>query len=246
MLKVIAIVQARMGSTRLPGKVAKKVKDKPMLTHLLERLKYTEELDQIIVATSKKEQDDRVAEIAEESGISCFRGSEHDVLLRYIAAARENNADVIVRITGDCPLIDPDTIDEIIKDFISSEVEYMGHSGYPRGLDTEVFYLKSLFKAEEMISREEEQEDNSYREHVTLYIYRHPEDFKIDFYEAPDELRRDYRLCVDEQADFNLIIEIYKRLYKPGEIIDICDVIELLDNNPELAEMNSNVQQKKV
>lgn len=244
MKKVGVIVQARMGSTRLPGKVAKEVCGKPILTHIIERLKRSQKLDQIIVATSKKNEDQKVIEIVENENIATYRGSEDDVLNRYIEASEEYQLDVIVRVTGDCPLLDPFTIDELIREFIDDgELDYMRLEGYPRGLDAGICNLNTLKKVESYVSGEPDEE--KYREHVTLYIYRHPEKFNIGFKEAPDEMKRDYRLCVDEMDDYQLIKEIYDRLYREGHIIDIGEVIDLLDNHPELVEINTHVEQKK-
>ncbi|AGB42117.1 spore coat polysaccharide biosynthesis protein F, CMP-KDO synthetase [Halobacteroides halobius DSM 5150] len=248
--KVVAIVQARMGSSRLPGKVAKEIVGRPMLAHLIERLKYFDRLDQIVIATSDKEIDDRVVEIAKNSKVDFYRGSEDDVLSRYIEAAQKFKADVIVRITGDCPLIDPMTIDKAVTKFLNSDYDYfrlnVGDNGYPRGLDTEIFSSDTLLKVEEFVLKEEENKDNPYREHVTFYINRHPDKFKITSHNPKEDLKRNYRLCVDEIDDFKLIKELYQRLYQIGEIINIQDVIRLLDDNSELAQINRKVQQKKV
>ncbi|MFW6040857.1 MAG: cytidylyltransferase domain-containing protein [Thermoplasmatota archaeon] len=242
--KIGVIVQARMGSTRLPGKVAKELVGKPMLTHVIERLKESEELDQIIVATSVKDDDGRVIEIAEKENVSTYRGSEADVLSRYIEAAEKYQIDIIIRVTADCPLIDPITIDELIKEFLKSiDLDYMNLKGYPRGLDTGICTLESLKKVERKVKNDPK--ESQYREHVTLYIYRHPEEFKIDIKEAPEELRKGYRLSVDEVEDFELMENIYNRLYEEGDIIDIKEVLKMLDNEPELAKINADIKQKK-
>ena len=250
MAKVAAIVQARMGSERLLGKVALEVEGKPLLAHLIERLKKAEKIDQVIIATSDKEADTPVVEIAETCGISFYRGSETDVLSRYLEAAEKYGVDIIVRVTGDCPLLDPLTVDELVGKYLASDLDYMrlnvDEDGYPRGLDAEIFSLKTLEKAAEYIEGEGEGGNSPYREHVTLYIYRHPDLFKTVQVDPPAYLRRDYRLCVDEREDFELIQEIYRRFYKEGQIIDIRQVIQALDEEPTLAEMNRKVQQKQV
>ncbi len=247
---IVAIVQARMGSSRLPGKVAKKIMGQPMLAHLIDRLKYSNLIDQIVVATSILQVDDMVAQIAQQAGIGVYRGSESNVLSRYLEAAQEFNADIIIRITGDCPLIDPGTVDKAINIFLEKNVNYLrldvAENGYPRGLDTEVFYYNTLVQTVKYIEQEGYAKDSPYCEHVTLYIYNHPEKFKV-IQQKPDEsLQRNYRLCVDEPADFQLISQIYERLYKKGEIIAINQVIELLDNDLELAMINQGIKQKKV
>ncbi len=242
-MKIGVIVQARMGSTRLPGKVARKISGKPMLGHIIERLKEADELDQIIVATSDKEEDNKIVKIAEGENVTNFRGSEEDVLSRYIEAAERYKLDVVLRVTGDCPLIDPVTIDELILEFLrSDDIDYMRLEGYPRGLDTGICYLDTLKRV--AVEIRGDNDEGLYREHVTLYIYRNPEKFNIGIKEAPVELKRDYRLCVDEIDDYELINEIYKRLYEDGGIIDIREVIDLLDENPSLARINSNIEQK--
>ncbi len=250
MAKVAAIVQARMGSERLLGKVALEVEGKPLLAHLIERLKKAEKIDQVIIATSDKEADTPVVEIAETCGISFYRGSETDVLSRYLEAAEKYGVDIIVRVTGDCPLLDPLTVDELVGKYLASDLDYMrlnvDDNGYPRGLDAEIFSFETLKRAAEYIEREGEPEYSPYREHVTLYIYRHSEFFKTAQVDPPVYLRRDYRLCVDEKEDFELIKEIYRRFYNENEIIDIRDVIRALDEDPVLAGMNKNVQQKRV
>ena len=247
---IAAVVQARMGSTRLPGKVAKKIADKPLLAHLLTRLKQAKKLDLIVVATSKKSKDDRVEEIADVEGVKCYRGSEKDVLSRYLEAAEEYEIDVIVRITGDCPLIDPVTVDKLIEGFLESGIDYRNvnvrEEGYPRGLDAEVFFSRTLLSAAKMLKEKKYEDYMSYREHVTPCIYGQSDYFSLNKQFPPSGLKRDYRLCVDEPADFKLINKIYERLYKEDNgIIDIQDVIKLLDNNPGLAKINSNVKQKK-
>lgn len=250
MAKVTAIVQARMGSARLPGKVAEEIEGKPMLAHLIERLKYSKKIEQIIIATSTKEIDNPVSYIAKANGVICYRGSETDVLSRYLEAGERYKADIIVRITGDCPFIDPVTLDKLIQAYLDSNLDYMRlnveEDGYPRGLDAEIFSYETLKKVDELLQDEGEGDLSLCREHVTLYIYRHPDIFKIGRYNPPADLRRNYRLCVDEEADLQLIREIYKKFYIDGQIIDIMRVIKALDEEAELSGINRDVQQKKV
>jgi len=244
-MRVVCIVQARTGSSRLPGKVLKELAGRPMLAHLIERLKACAAYDRIVVATTVNRRDDPVAELAGGAGVGVFRGDEEDVLSRYARAAVEFGAEVVVRVTADCPLVDPVTSAETVRYFLSGDFDYAGAgvgSGLPRGLDTEVFTRAALEEAHRMAT------DQPSREHVTYYIYHHPERFRLaPPYEAPPELQRShYRLCVDEEDDFRLISEVYRRLYRPGEIIDIRDVIRLLDREPALAAINSGVAQKTV
>src|SRR3989344_7618105 len=177
--RVALIVQARMGSTRLPGKILMPLKGKPMLGWQLERLKRAEELDQIILATTNKKSDDQVAALGEACDVTVFRGDEEDVLDRYYRAAKEAGADIIVRVTGDCPLIDPAVVDEVVRHFRRANVDYTKHpENYPEGLDTEVFSFAALERAWQNAQLPSE------REHVTPFIRNHPELFRVD---APRE-----------------------------------------------------------
>jgi len=244
--KVVAIVQARTGSTRLPSKVLKKINKKTMLEHVIERLKNTKTTDEIVIATSNKEQDKPIIELAKRLNVSYFVGSEYDVLDRYLKAAEQVEAEIIVRITADCPLIDPNTVDKIVRCHLQSNVDCTrtlidesNSKSFPRGLDAEVFSVKVLRRVHKLANKPYK------REHVTIFIYEHPELFKIQMIEAEEGLRRPhYRLCVDVEEDLKLIREIYHRLYVPNEIIDIRDVIRLLDENPNLQQINAHVKQK--
>jgi spore coat polysaccharide biosynthesis protein SpsF len=241
---VKAIVQARLTSTRLPNKVLKDISGKPMLWHLYERLKSARKIDSVILAIPDSPQDDRLADFARKLGLPCFRGSEPDVLSRYYNAAVEFNAQVIVRITADCPLIDPRVTDSVIEAHLNTDADYTcsgAEYGFPRGLDTEVFNFETLEKTHREARQDYE------REHVTPYIYHHPELFKIQSVEATGKLRRpDLRLTVDTEDDLKLIREIYKRLYRDRKIFYTEDVIDLLDKHPELTAINASIRQKKL
>lgn len=244
MSKVVCIVQARTGSTRLPGKVLRIVEGKSLLEHLVDRLQQCERINQIVLATTDKESDQAIVDIAQKLGVGWFQGSEENVLSRYLGAAQAYEADIIVRVTSDCPLIDPETIDQVVNLYTKSNVDYASNTiarTYPRGLDTEVFSLEALFKADALAV------EGPNREHVTLYMYRHPDTFKLTNLAAPAVLSRpDLRLCVDTQEDFDLIAAIYSELYREGEIINIRDVIALIDSKPELAQINAHIEQKHV
>lgn len=242
--KVACIVQARTGSTRLPGKVLRPLAGRPMLSHLIERLKKAATLETIVIATTDLPQDNPIAVLAEEHGVARYRGSQENVLARYAGAAEMTGAEVVVRITSDCPLIDPVTVDNVVRYFFAHNYDYVFagvNSGFPRGLDTEVFTRKALMKAHRQA------EDAPSREHVTLYMHRNPEDFRTASYPAPPELHHpDWRLCVDEEDDFRLIEEIYTRLYRPDSLIDFRDVVRLLESEPQLLRINAHVRQKAV
>ena len=214
-----------------------------MLSHVLDRLRATRRLAQVVLATTDLAADDAIEALAETEGVVCFRGSELDVLSRYLGAAALVDAERIVRVTSDCPLIDPLTVDLAIDYFQAHSHDYVSAGvagGFPRGLDTEVMTRAALERAGQLAT------DGPYREHVTLYLYRHPEVFSIGQVPAPTALRRpQWRLCVDEEADFALVSEIYRRLWKPGDIIPISAVVDLLDADPRLASLNAHVDQKK-
>ena len=166
-MKIVALVQARMGSTRLPGKVLKSIVGKPMIELLLTRLSQSNELDEIVVATSDKDQNDQLQSVVESLGYQCTRGSEKDVLGRFYESAKSVNADVIVRITGDCPLVDPVLVDECIEGFKQFQVDYFSNinpATFPDGLDIEVMSFDSIERANEETNSEFD------REHVTPYI----------------------------------------------------------------------------
>lgn len=246
MMKVVAIVQARMGSTRLPGKVLMEIRDKPMLEHVIDRLRETKMLDEIVVATTTKEQDKVIIQLAKKLGVSYFAGSENDVLGRYLGAAEEAKADIIVRITADCPLIDPRIIDDIVKhhlrtnaNFTYNLIDENNEKSFPRGSDVEVFSNAVLKRIGELAK------EPRYREHVTSYVYEHPEPFKIEVIEAEGIFQRPHlRLCVDEEDDLRFISEIYARLFRLGKLIRLDEVIKLLEACPELQQINVAVKQK--
>ena len=181
-LKVLGIVQARMGSKRLPGKVQKEILGKPMLWYLLNRLWYSNEIDQCILATSSSLKDDVLNTFAKKNNIHCYRGSEEDVLSRFYEAATKFNGEIIVRITGDCPLVDPLIVDKFINMHISSCADYTSNTlkrTFPRGLDVEIFNYDVLKEAQNNANKSYE------REHVTPYIYNNPKKFKLKNVEAP-------------------------------------------------------------
>ncbi|WP_170291913.1 cytidylyltransferase domain-containing protein [Heliobacterium mobile] len=234
------IVQARMGSTRLPGKVLKPLSGKPVLWHIFDRLKRVREAQVLCLATSHLAADDSLAEIARQWGIYVFRGDESDVLSRYVGCAQEVGADRIVRITADCPLIDPDVVGSAIDYFQAQPFDYLAVEGGPRGLDTEVFSRDAL---------EEAHRDGRYpaaREHVTFHLY-HSGLYKVARCPVPEIYRRpQYRLCVDEPLDYQLLAEIYDRFYRPGRIVSVPTVLAWLDENPQWARLNDGVVQKNV
>ena len=232
---VIAIVQARMGSSRLPGKVLKEILGKPVIWHLINRLKRSKLIDKMVIATTDKTDDEPILKLAEEMGIDSFAGSEDDVLDRYYQAAKRYNVDTIVRITADCPLIDPVLVDKIVEYYLENRnrLDYV-HSGlsYPDGIvETAVFSFTALEKAwrEARLASE--------REHVTSYIWKNPHLFRIDVVENDENLSH-IRLVLDDKDDFRLVSEVFNNLYKEGEIFHLTDVLNFLNKRPELLELN--------
>lgn len=240
MARVVIILQARMASTRLAGKSAKEVLGRPLLSYMIERLSRTKTVDDIIVATSENPLDDRIAAICQEEQIPVFRGSEEDVLLRYYEAAKASSASVIVRVTGDCPLIDPEIIDHVVTTFLENGFDYVSNTimerTYPRGMDTEVFSFEALEKAAVEAKSPYE------REHVTPYFYQHPELFDLKSIKNDEDLSH-YRLTVDTQDDFILISMILDTLYRRKHDFNLKDIIDLMKENPQWEKINANVQQ---
>jgi len=243
-MKVVAVVQARVGSTRLPGKVLKDISGKPMLWHVLNRLRLSTKIDSIILAIPDSKRNDQLEDFSKGLNLHHFRGSEDDVLSRYYGAATKFGADVIVRLTSDCPLIDPRVIDKVIEQHLNSDADYTSNTirrTFPRGLGTEVFNFATLERAHREAKQDYE------REHVTPYIYQHPNLFQLKSVEATGKLRRpDLRLTVDTEEDLKLIREIFKRLQRNGQVFYIEDVINLLDKHPELVAINADVRQKEL
>jgi spore coat polysaccharide biosynthesis protein SpsF len=238
---IAAIVQARMGSTRLPGKVMKPLCGKPILWHIITRISYSKQIEKIIIATTDKEEDKVIVKLAEEMGVAFYRGSSDDVLDRYYQAARKFNVDPVVRITADCPLIDPEIMDNIIDYYLKGDYDYVSNGlkpTLPDGLDTEVFSFKSLEKVWAEAKKPSE------REHVTSYIYNHPELLKIHNYENDVDLSG-MRWVVDEEADYQFISEVYKNLYKDGKIFYVKDIIRLLEEMPELLKLNKGISRNE-
>lgn len=242
-MKIAAIVQARMNSTRLPGKVLQEVLGKPLLRYQLERVKESAFISDLIVATTVSAADDPIAALCQSLGVNFYRGSESDVLERYYEAALQSCADIVVRLTGDCPLHDPGIIDQVIQAYLDSPAscDYVSNTlqrTFPRGLDTEVFSIDALIKAHA------EAFEESDREHVTPYIYRHPDSFEILQLTNRQDWSR-YRLTVDTPEDFQLIRLILEALYPSNPLFGMEDILQLLDQNKDWSRLNSHIEQKK-
>ena len=234
-MEVVAIVQARMRSTRFPGKVMREIVGKPVLWHVINRLKKAKLIDKIIVATTDSESDRAVLKLAEDCGIDSYAGSQDDVLDRYYQVSKEYDAEIIVRVTADCPLIDPQIVDKVISHYLENKdkLDYV-RSGlsFPDGVgDTEVFSFATLGKACK------EARLLSEREHVTPYIWKNPEIFRIATVENDEDLS-DMRLVLDDGNDFLVVTEIFSNLYKEDEVFHLKDIFNFLSKTPELLELN--------
>jgi len=238
-----AIVQARMGSTRLPGKVLMKISGRPVLTHIIERLKRAKLLKQIIIATTDQPIDRPIVKILKRMPVKIFRGSQDDVLDRYYQAAKIYKLGTIVRITADCPLIDPQIIDQLLRYYLKNKArfDYLGlPKNYPEGIDTEVFTFSALRKAWQ------EAKLPSEREHVTPYLYKHPEIFRLG--RMPPGLKGNFsqiHLSVDEDSDLKLVREVFKKLYHPSRIFYTQDVLRLFKKEPQLKLIKSEALWKR-
>lgn len=245
-MKITAIIQARSGSTRLPEKIFKELFGKPILWHVHNRVQQSKLISQIIIATTTLREDDKVEAFCSSNKFLFYRGSSDDVLSRYYEASRKFNADVIIRITSDCPVIDPVVLDKMIeeylKEFKANKIDYLSntiHRTFPRGLDVEIFSMDVLEKIFN------EAREHFEREHVTPYIYQHPEIFKIKNFENDKDLSS-LRLTVDTNEDFELIEKIYAALYSEDKIFLLEDIVQLFEREPELANINRFIEQKKL
>lgn len=240
----ISIIQARTGASRLPGKVMLNIGTKPILWWVIERTKRSSLIDKVIVATTDKTQDDIIESLCKRLKVGCFRGSEDDVLDRYYKAGKKYKADTIVRITSDCPFVDPEIIDDITRIHFSHKNDCTMNdtdTSYPRGLDVEIFNFRTLEKVYLNAKRDYE------REHVSPYIYEHLDIFKVERIKAVGILRRPgYRFCIDTKDDLKLVRKIYSMLKRSKKSITAHNIIGLLDFHPELVALNAHIRQKKL
>lgn len=233
-----------MGASRLPGKPLKEVMGRPLLSYQLERLRASKLANKIIVATTIDPSDHAIEQLCQKEGIACFRGNALDVLDRYYQAAKFYGADVIVRITGDCPLIDPQIVDQVIKYYLDSlpQYDYVSNSlerTYPRGLDTEVFSFELLEQAAKQAKNQEE------REHVTPYFYQHPERFSLGSVKQGIDLSF-HRWTVDTPEDLRLISQILMELYPQKSAFDTQDILKAFENHPDWIKINAHIVQKNL
>ena len=241
-MKIIAIIEARMTSSRLPGKVLLQSAGKPMLEHLVNRLRVVPSLDGIVLATTVNATDDILEEFSRRVGICCYRGSEEDVMARVIEAAEFSDADIVVEITGDCPIIDPQIIEQTIRMFKSHNADYVSNShirSYPDGMDTQVVSLSTLQCSQSMT------DDLLDHEHVTLHIRNHPEIFTHVHLVAPPEIHwPELGLTLDEPKDYELLKNIIEHFEPHNSLFSCLDVVHLLQKNLNWVAINDDVVRK--
>jgi len=234
--KITAIIQARMTSTRLPGKVLMEVMGRPLLSYQIERLRFSNRIDKIVVATTENTEDEKIVALANLEGLKSFCGSEDDVLDRYYHAATGSKAQNIMRLTADCPLIDPSLLDRMIEAFFVKEADYIYPSSkFAEGTDSEVFTFGALEKAYKSARLRSE------REHLTRYFHNNPQLFKIVKLENETDDSK-YRFTVDEKEDFSVVNRIIESLYGGKDnVFGVQEIKQFLDEHPEIIKMNSHV-----
>lgn len=240
-MKTLATIEARMESTRLPGKTLAPVLGRPMLGLMIERLQRAKTVNEVVIATTDRPADDAIEELARKIGVGCYRGSSEDVLDRVLKTAQAFKADVIAETCGDCPLIDPGIVDQVISKYQQGYYDYVSihlPRTFPIGMEVKVFPTRLLAEVAAITH------DPADHEHVSLYIYNHPERYRLGNLEAPDEMRSNVRLTVDMQPDLELVRTIYERLYPDNPAFTLRDVIRLLNEHSDLAAVNKNVQQR--
>ncbi len=238
---IVAIILARMGSSRMPGKVLMKFNGIPALKHIFNRLQNSTKIDRIIVATSTNPENNAIEEFCDKENIACFRGDEEDVLDRFYKCASKEaksglNIGAVVRVTGDALFIDWEITDQMIQCLFDENLDYIHNrhaSGPPWGFHAEVISFQALKKLNETVKDKEE------RQHVTLHILNNKNNFNIKLFDATEEfIRPNYRLILEQKEDYELITRIYKEL---GNMSTTSQVISFLDNNPEIASINKNL-----
>ena len=242
-MKIIASVQVRMGSSRLPGKVMRSVLSRPLLGYLLDRLRLSKTLDGIVVATSTAVENDVIVEFCRKERVACFRGSETDVLDRTLQSLKSMAATVGVEVFGDGPLIDPEIIDQVVDYYVKNEgYDYVGNdleTTYPPGMEVEVFSTKALSDSSDRLPRSDPR-----REHGTLFIRQNPDIYKITNLEAPVRHHRpDLELEVDTSEDFQVIARVIEHFSGRADFA-LEEIIEFMDSNPEIANINRQVPRR--
>lgn len=234
---ILSIIQVRTSSSRLPGKALLPILGRPMLSWVIRRVSLAHTVDRIVVATTNEPDDNAIVALCRRENVECFRGSKDDVVDRFYQCARRYSPLGVLRITADCPLVDPGIIDMVVKRFLSSDarLDLVSNDGetYPDGLDAGIYSFRAL----ERIFREATLPSD--REHITPYIWTHPELFASEVIPCPENLSR-YRLTVDYQEDFELVTKVYEALYPENPHFAWTDVVRFLDRHPEIFALNSS------
>jgi spore coat polysaccharide biosynthesis protein SpsF len=243
MPRIVASIEARMGSSRLPGKVLADICGQPALTRLLRRLRRCKKLDGIILATTTSPKDGVLEKWANSENLDFYRGSEDDVLQRVVEAHTKMGTDIIVEITGDCILLDPEIIDMSIETFLENDCDVVTNArklSFPMGVDTQVYRFEDLSNVERLIC------DPPVREHVSLYFYEHPEKYRIIHLFAPERWQAPtYRFQLDYPEDHKFICQVYQRLEPEyGDHFGIEEIMALIRREPELVEINRHCLEK--
>lgn len=240
-MRTVAIIQARMGSSRLPGKILEPLAGKTVMQRVIERVAASGAFDEVVVATTVRPIDDIAAGQAAQYGATVVRGDEDDVLSRYGLAAAASRADAIMRITADCPLIDPDVLGAMVERFGAGDTDLVSNCvrrSFPRGLDAELFSRAAL---DIMLA---EATTAAQREHVTPFLYAHPDRFRIVSHEWPEDLS-DHRLTLDTPEDFDLLDRIFNAAPNP-DALRLAEVVALLQAHPDWRSINAHIEQKKI
>lgn len=240
--KIVATIEARMRSTRLPGKVLMPLAGEPNLKRLIERLRHSVYLDDVVIATTTNPADDAIVSFAEKIGCKVWRGSEENVLARVLEAAQSASADLIVEVTGDCPLVDWRHVDHLIELYIDGGYDYVANNmerTFPRGMDVQVFSVATLAEVNRLT------QDPVDQEHVSIYIYSHPERYKLYNWAAQGRMaRKELRVTLDTQEDYQLLNTIFERLLPQNPDFSAEEVITLFEREPALADINAEIKQK--
>jgi len=232
---VTAIIQARLNSTRLPRKLLLKIKNKNILQHVFTQLSYSKQIEKKIIATTSEKIDDEIEKIAKSLGLICFRGDSHNVLDRYYQCAKSFSVDIIVRISSDAPMIDPQIVDKTIEYYKKNNFDYVSNfykRTYPIGTEVEVFSFKTLEKCWKFA------EKSSEKEHVTSFIYNNPDEFEIGYLQNSENLSN-FHWTVDRIEDFEFVKLIIERIDKSPILMN--DVLQVLRNEPDLLKINSHI-----
>lgn len=240
--KICATIEARMTSSRLPGKVLMDFCGKADLQHIIERLKRSKHLDEVVVATTTNKEDEPIIKLCEEIGCKYYMGSEDDVLLRVLEAAKSVNAEYIVEITGDCPVIDWRHVDKIIEMFFSGEYDYVSNTierSFPRGFDTQIFPVTVLEEVNKITQNPVD------HEHVSIYIYTHPEKYRLLNWKADENVNHpEFEITLDTKEDYEFIKQIYEKLYPQNLDFSAGDVVKLLLEHTEMINVLEHTHRK--